>query len=67
MTQQEYAELAGRYILYLLYTRETIDCHSAEACNLGALVQEGLGNHDEDPQVPLDVIVEYVKKQMGKF
>lgn len=64
MTQEEYARLAARYACYLLYSRRTIDTASADASNLYALLQEGLGIHDDSPQVPLDKIVEYVIEQM---
>lgn len=64
MSQQDYAMLAMRYAIWLLYNKGSIDGSSAHGCNLGALLQEGLGNHDEDPQVPLDKIVALVKSEM---
>ena len=38
---------------------------SADCCNLTTLCQEGLGSHDEAPQVPLAEIVRYVEEQLG--
>lgn len=38
---------------------------SADACNLLVLCQEGLGYHDEAPQVPLAEIVRHVEGQLG--
>lgn len=64
MTREEYAKLAATYALFLLRQRPTIDSASADACNLYALLQEGLGDSDNDPQVPLDEIVKYVHNQM---
>jgi hypothetical protein len=64
MKQEEYANLAAKYALFLLRSHRNLDTASAEACNLWALLQEGLGERDDNPQVPLEAIVEYVKKQM---
>lgn len=67
MTKQEYATLAARYALYLLYNRRVIDTGSAEGCNLWTLLQEGLGGHDDNAATPpLADIVKFVKEQMGE-
>lgn len=67
MTKDEVLKLAARFALHLLYTKQ----HemgsfgaSADSCNLWALLQEGLGDHDDQPQVPLDQIIVTVKKQL---
>jgi len=59
------AELAARYALFLLYRDGAIDGASAEGCNLWTLLQEGLGDHDDAPQVPLDEVVGRVEEQMA--
>ena len=38
---------------------------SADMCNLHELALAGLGYDDDSPQVPLDKIVECVKKQLN--
>lgn len=65
MTNLEYLQLGAKFALRLLYRNRTIDSGSADGCNLWALFQEGLGNHDPNPQVPLADIVARVRGQIG--
>lgn len=67
-SQHEVLKLAARYALHLLYTKSHEMGEfgkSADHCNLWDLLQEGLGHHDEHPQVSLEEIISFVKKQLG--
>jgi hypothetical protein len=52
MTKEDYLRLAARFVIHTLLNNKPIDCGSADACNLIELCYEGLGHHDDDPQVP---------------
>jgi hypothetical protein len=61
--------LAARFALHLLYQYQHsmgIFAGSADYCNLLALLQAGLGNQDQNPQVSLDEIIARVRKQLGE-
>ncbi len=64
MSEEYYLKLAAKFVLYKLLNSQSIESGSADACNLIELCYEGLGHHDDYPQVPLDEIVRYVKSQM---
>ncbi len=67
MMPADYAKLAAEYARHLLYRDGRIEGSSASGCNLWALLQEGLGNHDNDPQVPLAEIVTCVREDMKRL
>jgi hypothetical protein len=59
--------LAARFTLHLFYQHSMgILAGSADYCNLLALLQAGLGNQDQNPQVSLDEIIARVRKQLGE-
>lgn len=58
-------ELGARFALHLLY-HGGIEAGSADSCNLFTLLQEGLGSHDDSPQVPLAEVVAHVRLQLGE-
>lgn len=69
MTQDETLKLAARFALHLLYTyqhRMGSFGSSADFCNLGELLQAGLGHVDQHPQVPLEEIIRLAAKQVGE-
>ncbi len=61
MTNEEYLKLAAKFARHLLLGSKGIVPGSADACNLIELLNEGLGYHDDAPQVPLNEIVKCVK------
>ena len=64
MKENDYLKLAARFVIHTLLNNKPIECGSADACNLIELCYEGLGHHDDYPQVPLDEIVKYVKAKL---
>lgn len=64
MSKEDYLKLAAKFVLHKLLNGQSIETGSADACNLIELCYEGLGHHDDYPQVPLDEIVKYVQAQM---
>lgn len=68
-SNQDLLRLAAKYLLHVLYTNQhdmSKLTHSAEFCNLWSLCQEGLGEHDDYPQVPLEDIIVLVEQELLK-